>query len=473
MEQYRKLAINTFLFAIGNIGSRSISFLLLPLFTRYMIPSDYGRLGVINTTVQLLVPLLSFQIVEAIFRFAADVREVKRGKNVFSNAFFFSFLSFVFSVSFYPLLRNVSIFAEFNMYFYSIFFLTVLNSIVKQFIRGLGRVNLFVVSDMLYSGIFAVSSVVLLVLMKLGIRAYLLSNIIALVSSTLFIFFYANLVKYLSPRIDIKSLKEMLSFSIPLIPNGIMWWVINASDRYLLSYFIGYEATGMYSVAAMFPSILTTLYAVFFQAWQLSAIEEFGEEGYSKFFKNVFGVLSSVMFIGLSLLFLIIKTFMKFYVGYTYFESWRYTIFLLLGTAFHAFASFYGVNYVASKKTIGAFSTSVIAATTKVTVVLSLIKVMGIQAASISTFLAYLVMWVSRVFHTRETVQMGIDIRHFALSTTTILAQAIALLTIKSSVTLYATQMTLLTLTLWFQRKYVAKAIRFGKSLVKSIKKQP
>lgn len=257
MEQYRKLAINTFLFAIGNIGSRSISFLLLPLFTRYMIPSDYGRLGVINTTVQLLVPLLSFQIVEAIFRFAADVREVKRGKNVFSNAFFFSFLSFVFSVSFYPLLRNVSIFAEFNMYFYSIFFLTVLNSIVKQFIRGLGRVNLFVVSDMLYSGIFAVSSVVLLVLMKLGIRAYLLSNIIALVSSTLFIFFYANLVKYLSPRIDIKSLKEMLSFSIPLIPNGIMWWVINASDRYLLSYFIGYEATGMYSVAAMFPSVVS------------------------------------------------------------------------------------------------------------------------------------------------------------------------------------------------------------------------
>lgn len=107
MEQYRKLAINTFLFAIGNVGSRSISFLLLPLFTRYMVPSDYGKLDVINTTVSLLVPLLSFQIIEATFRFAADVKETGKGKNVFSSAFLFSFLSFLFSVCLYPLSSHV------------------------------------------------------------------------------------------------------------------------------------------------------------------------------------------------------------------------------------------------------------------------------------------------------------------------------------------------------------------------------
>lgn len=65
----------------------------------------------------------------------------------------------------------------------------------------------------------------------------------------------------------------MLAYSVPLIPNGIMWWVVNASDRYIIGYFLGYEATGIYSVAAKFPTLLTMLYGIFFQAWQLSAME--------------------------------------------------------------------------------------------------------------------------------------------------------------------------------------------------------
>lgn len=468
MEQYRKLAINTFLFAIGNVGSRSISFLLLPLFTRYMVPSDYGKLDVINTTVSLLVPLLSFQIIEATFRFAADVKETGKGKNVFSSAFLFSFLSFLFSVCLYPLLRNIDIFAEFSLYFYSIFFLTALNGVVKQFVRGLEKIKLYVISDILYSGVFAGSNIILLVVMKLGIRAYLLSNIVALLSSILFIFFSAGLVKYLSPRIDSKTLKEMLSYSIPLIPNGIMWWMVNASDRYFLSYFIGYEATGMYSVASRFPSLITTLYAVFFQAWQLSAIEEFGKEGYGRFFKNVFGMLSSVMFLGSSILFLLIKPFMRVYVGATYFESWKYTVFLFLGAVFNTFASFYGVNYTASKRTAGAFSTSVIAATTKVAVVLSLIKILRIQAASISTFLAYFVMWIVRIFHTRKIVKVELDVKHIVSSSAIVITQAIFLLMIESTVLLYVLQAVLLTILLWSQREYISKAFRFGRSLLGS-----
>lgn len=433
-----------------------------------MIPSDYGKLDVINITISLLVPLLSFQIIEAIFRFAIDVRENQKGKNVFSNAFFFSFLVFFLSLCLYPLLKNIEIFAEYNVYFYTIFFLTILNRIVKQFTRGLGRVKLYVVSDILYSGGFAGSNAILLVLMKLGVRAYLLSNIIALSISILFLFIGGGLVKYLSLKFDKELLKKMLAYSIPLIPNGIMWWIVNTSDRYFLSYFIGYKATGIYSVAAKFPSLLTTLYAVFSQAWQLSAIEEYDKEGYTGFFRNIFGMLSSVMFLGSSVLFLLIKPFMKVYVGATYFESWRYTVFLFLGALFYTFASFYGVNYAASKKTIGAFSTSVIAAATKLAVILSLIKIWGIQAASVSTFFAYLVMWIARIFHTRQLVKVELDVKHVIFSFTPILIQAVLLLSLENNVLFYTIQACLLLIILWLQKKYISKAIKFSKKLIKA-----
>ncbi|MEO0275108.1 MAG: oligosaccharide flippase family protein, partial [candidate division WOR-3 bacterium] len=428
MTQYKKLAVNTFFFALGNVGSKGVQFLMLPMFTRYMVPAEYGKLDVINTTVSLMVPILSFQIIEAIFRFAVECRVQQRNRNILSTALIFSTMSFLFSIFLYPVLRNLSIFADYGIYFYVIFFLTILNGIVKQYIRGLEKIKLYVVSDIFYSVIFALSNFLLLVVFKLGIKAYLLSNVISLMCATLLIFFAAQLYKHMYLKIDRQLLKEMLSYSVPLIPNGIMWWIVNVSDRYIITYFLGYEATGVYSVAARFPALLTVFFGIFFQAWQLSAMEEYGKENYTSFFSSVFSVVSSIMFLVSSVLFSIIKPFMGIYVGRSYVESWKYVPLLFLGAVFNSFAGFYGVNYTASKKTIGAFFTSMIAAAIKILTILLLIKSWRIQAASFSTMLAYLTMWIVRVYHTKRLVNVYLEKDHLIVSFALVLTQVVLLL---------------------------------------------
>ncbi|KUJ94829.1 MAG: Wzx, putative [Desulfonauticus sp. 38_4375] len=76
-----------------------------------MVPSDYGKLDLIRTTVSLLVPILSFQINEAILRFAVESRVEQKNKNLLPNALIFSLFAFIFSLILYPVMRNISVFA--------------------------------------------------------------------------------------------------------------------------------------------------------------------------------------------------------------------------------------------------------------------------------------------------------------------------------------------------------------------------
>ena len=69
--------------------------------------------------------------------------------------------------------------------------------------------------------------------------------------------------------------REMIAYSVPLILNSVSWWINNASDRYILTYFSGVAVNGIYSVAYKIPTILSTIQSIFYNAWSISAITEF------------------------------------------------------------------------------------------------------------------------------------------------------------------------------------------------------
>ncbi len=459
MKEYKKLAKNTFLIAVGNIGSKSIQFLMLPIFTKYLIPVDFGKLDVINTTISLAVPLLSLQIIEAVFRFSVEHRIKQQQTNVLSTSLLFTVFIFLFSLIFIPLLEYFDIFKEYNFYFYMIFILTVIQGIIKQYVRGLDKTILFVVIDILYTLIFVLCNIFLLVMLNYGVKAYLISTAVALLFSSIFGFFAAQLFKEICFfRIDFITLKELLTYSVPLIPNGIMWWIINASDRYILSSYLGYNATGIYSVAAKFPTLLTVISSIFFQAWQLSAMEEYNSQNYKKYFENVFMIFSSLMIVSSSLLFVFIKPFIAIYVNPLYSDSWRYIPFLFLGAVFNSFASFYGVNYTASKKTIGAFYTTVVAALIKTILMFLLIKKLGIQAASLSTFFAFLAMWFLRVLHIKRLEEINMNYDKVSIGIVILLIQTFLLLLYsKNYFYVYVIEAVLFLIVLVSQKKYLIK----------------
>src|SRR5699024_10273542 len=88
--------------------------------------------------------------------------------------------------------------------------------------------------------------------------------------------------------IKIKTIKYLLLFSVPLIRNSLMWWLINASSRYFIRIFVGIASNGLFSVASKIPALISIVNQIFIQAWQLSAIEEYENKDSEKFYSDVF-----------------------------------------------------------------------------------------------------------------------------------------------------------------------------------------
>mgnify|MGYP003731833979 FL=1 len=455
------------LFAIGSIGSKAIQFFMLPLYTRMLTTSDYGQLDVLQTTISLLIPLITFQAVEAVFRYSVDMRENKSASSVLMNGILLCLFGMLISLLLFPVFTRIEPFSSYLLFFYLILFFSMMNSVLKQFVRGLGKIKAFVASDLAYTASFVTFNIIFLVYLKMGLRGYFLSMVLAHLINTFILLVFGNVFKYLNFKSFDKSfMKTMLIYSIPLIPNGLMWWVMSVSDRYILTYYMGFDATGIYSVSYKFPSLITLVNGIFFMAWQLSAMQEYGKEGYEDFYKNIFGVLSSLLFLVTGLILLILKPLMSVFVADAFYESWKYVPMLLLGTVFQAFSSFFGTNYTASKKTKGAFTTTVVGAAVNVGLDFLLIPFWGIQAAAFSTLLGYVATCLMRVFDSKKFVDTKIDWKSISSSVLIIVLQIVGLYFIENAVIFFTVETLLIVLLLILQRKYIKQVFNFGRKLI-------
>ena len=471
MNQYKSLIKNSFLFAIGSIGSKAISFFMLPLYTRMLTTSDYGQLDVLQTTISLLIPLITFQAIEAVFRYSVDMRENKSASSVLMNGILLCLFGMLISLLLFPVFARIEPFSTYLLFFYLILFFSMMNGVLKQFVRGLGKIKIFVVSDLAYTASFVTFNIIFLVYLKMGLKGYFLSMVLAHLITTFILLVFGNVFKYLNFKSFDKSfMKTMLIYSIPLIPNGLMWWVMSVSDRYILTYYMGFDATGIYSVSYKFPSLITLVNGIFFMAWQLSAMQEYGKEGYEDFYKNIFCVLSSFLLLITAVILLILKPLMSVFVADAFYESWKYVPLLLVGTVFQAFSSFFGTNYTASKKTKGAFTTSVYGAIVNIGINLLLIPIWGIQAAAFSTMLAYLTMWLLRLFDTKKFVKIKIDWKSLIFSIVLIGIQILGLYTITNTITFFIVETILILAMLFIQRKYIKQVYNFGMNLLAELR---
>lgn len=426
MNIYKKLVNNSLIFAVGNLGTKLIVFFLFPLYTYYLTTSEFGMVDLFTSTINLLVPIFTLSIFDAVFRFVMD-KSYDR-KEVLINSLIVIFIGFILLLVIYPVFILLLPFADYIQYFYIVLLSQSILAILTQYVRAKGMVKLFAASGIINAFILLLSNLCFLVMFHKGIVGYLMSIIIANLVSILFVIFGGEIHKDFNvKKINIRLMKEMLKYSIPLIPNALMWWIMGFSDRYIITYFLGLSANGLYAVASRIPSILSIITSLFFQAWQMSAIEEVESKDKSHFFSNVFNVFSITLLVATSLLLAHLKFIIELLLDDAYFEAWKYVPFLLLGVVFSSFSSFLGANYIATKNTSGVFKTSIIGAGVNIVISITLIPIIGINGAAIGTMLSFALIWLLRIIDTKQFVNIRFNIRTFFLTLTIILIQIGAL----------------------------------------------
>ncbi|PNP89383.1 hypothetical protein BMT55_12865 [Listeria newyorkensis] len=421
MNRYKKLGWNTFIIALGSMGSKFMIFLLVPFYTFYLSPAEYGKADILMMTVSILIPIVTLSIADGVFRYTME--KVSK-KQVFSSACAILLLAGVILLALTPILQAIPMVQDYYWIFFMLLLVQLWNTLFQQQVRANGKLILYSVSGLLMSGILLIANIIFLKYFHMGVAGYLYANLLAFTFNTVCLFFGAKLYKLFSFRaINKPLLKKMLFYSLPLIPNAILWWIMQVSDRYILTFFLGVAANGLYTVAAKIPSLLSMISSIFFQAWSISAIGDKVKQN-DAFFARVFTLFSCLFFVATESIMMIVQPFSRVLFSSAYQDVWSYVPFLLIAVLLSSFSSFLEVSYMVEKKTKQLLFTSLKGGVVNVALALVLIPFIGILGASIATLLGFLVTWLLRMKQTKFFGQLEYK-KTFWMSMGLLLAQSI------------------------------------------------
>ncbi|WP_159442030.1 oligosaccharide flippase family protein [Clostridium sp. Marseille-P2415] len=428
-NKYFQLILNTSLFALGNLGSKFIVFILMPLYTNALTTTEYGISELVITGTNLLIPFVSVSIQDATLRFVLD-KNNKSGE-VLKNTILILAIGSIVTCLLYPFIGLYKAIDGWTQYFLILTIVYMVRNALSIYLKAIGKTKLFAIDSILYTLFLMISNIVLLTVVKLGLKGYFYAIIISTVGSIIILCIFGNVFGSCKKnRVNKKLLKDMVIYSLPMILNNISWWIINSSDKIMIEYFDSASASGIYSVASKIPSILTTLTNIFNQAWIISSVSEYDTTRDGKFYSRTFTVFNCMLVMVASGIVLIIKPFMQIYVGVNFVESWQYVPLLLLGSIFQSYAAFFGAIYTSAKKNVSIMSTTLIAAVINIVLNTILIPTIGIQGAVIATAVAYFVVFVFRMIDSQKYIQFEVQVTQVLLSMVILTGQCVLMITI-------------------------------------------
>lgn len=405
-EKHKKLVSNSLLFTLGSLGSKLISFVLVPIYTFHISKSDYGKIDLLITIASLLLPIVSLSLYDGILRFAVDQKE--DSLPLLKSTLKINIIGIIILFALYFMIEFIIDLDSYYIYMVALVSIQTIYTTLAQYSKAIGQVKLYSLIGILLTVFIAVSSLILIIVFKMGITGYMISYIFSYFFVTILLL---TLIKNSKKLFSVKSadvgfVNQVIRYSMPLIPNAILWWIISASSKVFIVNYHDYDMNGLYAVANKIPTILTVFTYIFTQAWQLSAIEESGSSTKNEFFTEIFSYYKSVMFIGSSIIIASLIPFYKYFISHDYYISIYIVPYLLIAVIFSSFAGFFGTNYLTLKNTKGVFITSVIAGLLSLVLNFILIPKYGAIGASISTLICYLALWLIRIIDTRKDIKI-------------------------------------------------------------------
>ena len=403
-HKYKTLLSNTFLISLGTFGSKLLTFVMVRFYTGVLTPADYGTADLIMQTANLLLPLVSLGITNGVFRFALDRKEQRR--SIFTIGFYTILVGSLILLAALPLLSNSESLREYTLLIGVYTLASCLHSLCAQYIRAEGKTALFAVQGIINTALVIGFNITFLLVFRMGVFGYVMSVVAADGICTLFLVLREKLWKLWLPKPEGQLWNAMLRYSIPLIPATIFWWITSVSDRYMVAYFLGTDANGLYAVACKIPTVLTLLSTIFMEAWQFSAIQEAtgDREVHIRFYTQVWSAFLAVMVMAGSVIIVLCRLEIRMLSTQQYYEAWKYIPSLSMAMVFSAFSSFMGSVYVVTEKSRLSLWTALWSALANIFLNLLLIPRIGIQGAAIATLASYVLCFAIRAVTSRRLI---------------------------------------------------------------------
>lgn len=450
MGKYGRLGKNIILVFIGNAGGKLIGILMLPLYTRWLSVEDYGTTDIISVYVSFFLGIVTCCIADSIFIFPKG-QEFEKQREYFSSGLFFSIISLTLTALFFGVVNQLfQNWGEQNSFtnnvwlIYVMLVTTFLQNYIQQFARSIDKMRVYSVTGIILSGSTALFSFIFIP--HWGVKGFVFAIICANLLSAIYTFIYSKAFYYLSSQaIEKKRCVEMLRYSIPLIPNGAMWWIVGALNRPLMAEYLGMHSVGIFGVANKFPGVLTMIFTVFVTSWQISVLEEFGKKGYEQFYNKIFRFVAA----GLILVFIFISLFSKliivFFTTEVFYEAWKFIPILTLCAFFSCISAMAGTNFSATRESKYFFYSTIGGAVVSIFLNFILIPWLGIWGACLSLLCSFMTTAIMRIFYAWKYVVIQ-NAKVYILMLLICFLLIIALIKISNELMLYSVVLILMFL---------------------------
>lgn len=411
LSKYKRLGKNTILVFIGNLGSKLIALFMLPFYTKWLSVEDFGTTDIITVYSGFFIGIISLSIAEAIFVYPKDKDKITQ-KKYFSSGLFFTFFCFVAAAIIFFIVKIVldyyHITNSFTEYVWTIYFVILsmfLQAFLQQFTRCIDKMKVYAISGIVLTISIALFS--FLLIPPFGVMGFVYSQILAYLVASLYTLFFARLHTYFSLKsINLSYYKEMIYYSIPLIPNGIMWLLISSFNRPIMEVHLGFYGIGIFAVANKFPSMVAMVFTVFANSWQISVLEEFKKKEFEKYYNKILQLIFSLLVLLSCLVAVFSKQLIALFADEKFFEAWKLVPILTIAILFSSLSGFVGTCFSAVRKSKYYFYSSIWGALSSILFNLLLIPYLGLFGAVLAIVLSHLVMAFSRIVYSWQFVKI-------------------------------------------------------------------
>lgn len=287
-------------YGFGEILVKGVSFLAIPLYSHWILPHEYGTLGFLNSLISFLPFIFTFYYLYAYVRFSVQEKE----KNLLSTYFYMGlFLNFFYFCSslilYFLIIQNYNIELKY-------FILSILGSstiymfqVLQMYYRSKGLANAYIKLSLFYSILGLSLNFLFLIFFDDNILAMLLSAFLTSCFVTLFAFIF--LKKMISwKEFDMKIVKKILTYTVPLVPGAIALLLFSQSDKIILINYVTKEELGIYTLAFTLGLSMSYIGSAFFMSYQPLFYEKllnsFHSEIEGQFWKNILFILIALVF---------------------------------------------------------------------------------------------------------------------------------------------------------------------------------
>lgn len=344
MSDLKRFIKSSGIYFIGSILSRLIAFFMLPIYTKYLSPAEFGEYDLNLAYMQFFISFFFLDIYIGIMKFLLDpnLKEIENYKEkVLFSGFFIFFISAIFYfIFFYFFMQIYNI--RFKVFLLLLGFVLSLQEVYSYICRAYKQNLVYVVSGCLIAILYASFSFIFLYFCNFGYEALILGAILSNISGIFFTEYNLKIfVKIKSACLDFIFFRKLLYFSLPFCLNALCYWFLAIYGRIMIANELSYEENGYYAIALKFGMVLSLITLCFKFAWQeISFSKNINKQNNSLYYSQACNEYLKFLVLSVVISLPIIKIIFPFFVDSTFYKSIIYIPFVLVGIIIFSFSEF-------------------------------------------------------------------------------------------------------------------------------------